>query len=312
MSKWAEIDCDMFKQIWHLIKEGFTAFERDEALTRGAAIAFYAVTAVAPVLYITATIAGLIFGRTAAREAIGGVLGHIMNRDSVALLELAIRNARGTPTGIFEGVVGLVTLIVTASSVFGEMETALNAIWKAPPKGALLPRLLRGRAVSLGLVIGLGLLLVVSMLLTAAIAVLGRYINLHTVYSEFALSSFNVAVSFLLTAFLFAAIYKVLPNRDIEWRDVLAGAAGTALPFQIGQFLLGYYLESSSIATPYGAAGGLIALLIWVYYSAQVFLLGAEFTKIYSETYGSRRNENSETRPLPSSALGASNLRVST
>jgi membrane protein len=302
----------MFKQIWHLIREGFTAFVRDEALTRGAAIAFYAVTAVAPVLYITATVAGLIFGRAAAREAIGGVLGHIMSRDSVALLQLAIRNARGTSTGIFEGIVGLVTLIVTASGVFGEMENALNAIWKAPPKGALLPRLLRGRAASLGLVIGLGLLLVVSMILTAAIAVLGRYFDLHTAYSAFAIGTFNVALSFLLTTILFAAIYKVLPNKDVEWRDMLVGAVGTALPFQIGQFLLGYYLESSTIATPYGAAGGLIALLIWVYYSAQVFLLGAEFTKVYSETYGRRHNEVGETRQLPSPALGANNLQVPT
>jgi membrane protein len=302
----------MFKQIWHLIREGFAAFVRDEALTRGAAIAFYAVTAVAPVLYIAATIAGLIFGRTAARDAIGGVLGHIMSRDSVALLELAIRNARGTSTGIFEGIVGLVTLIATASGVFGEMEDALNAIWKAPRKGALLLRLLRGRAVSLALVISLGLLLVFTMILTAAVAVLGRYFDLHTAYSEFAIGMFNVAFSFLMTTILFAAIYKVLPNKDIEWRDVLAGAVGTALLFQIGQFLLGYYLESSTLATPYGAAGGLIALLIWVYYSAQVFLLGAEFTKVYSETYGSMRNEDSETQHLPSPVLGGGNFQIST
>ena len=300
----------MFKQIWHLIQEGFAAFVRDEALTRGAAIAFYAVTAVAPVLYIAATIAGLIFGRDAAREAIGGVLSHIMNRDSVALLELAIRNARGTSRGIFEGILGLVTLIVTASGVFGEMEDALNAIWHAPRKGALLLRLLRGRAVSLGLVIGLGLLLVFSMILSAAVTALGRFVDLHTVYSAFAIATFNVVFSFLLTTILFAAIYKVLPNKDIEWRDVLAGAVGTGLLFQTGQFLLGYYLESSTVATPYGAAGGLIALLIWVYYSAQVFLLGAEFTKVYSETYGSQRNEHGETQGLP--ALGANSLQVST
>jgi membrane protein len=302
----------MFRQIWHMIREGSAAFMRDEALTRGAAIAFYAVTAVAPVLYIAATIAGLIFGRAAARDAIGGVLGHIMSHDSVALMELAIRNARGTSTGILESLVGVAVLIVTASGVFGEMEDALNVIWRAPRKGALLLRLLRGRAVSLALVIALGLLLIISMILTAAITALGRYIDLHTVYSEFALSFFNVAVSFLLSALLFAAIYKVLPNKNIEWRDVAAGAIGTALLFQVGQFLLGYYLGSSTIATTYGAAGGLIALLIWVYYSAQVFLLGAEFTKVYSETYGSRRNEHSDPQGLSTPTLGPNNLQVST
>src|ERR1700729_1764030 len=139
----------MFKQAWHLIREGVAAFVRDEALTRGAAIAFYAVTAVAPVLYIAATIAGLIFGRAAAREAIGVVLGHIMSHDSVALMELAIRNVRGTSTGILESIAGLAILVVTASGVFGEMEDALNVIWQAPRKGALIFRLLRGRAVSL-------------------------------------------------------------------------------------------------------------------------------------------------------------------
>jgi len=295
-----------------MIREGFAAFVRDEALTRGAAIAFYAVTAVAPVLYIAATIAGIIFGRAAARDAIGGVLGHIMSHDSVTLMELAIRNARGTSTGIFEGILGLVTLIVTASGVFGEMEDALNAIWRAPRKGALLLRLLRGRAVSLALVISLGLLLVLSMILTSAIAALGQLIDLHSAYSKFALGMCNVAFSFLLTTILFAAIYKVLPNKDIEWRDVFAGAVGTALLFQIGQFLLGYYLESSTVATPYGAAGGLIALLIWVYYSAQVFLLGAEFTKAYSETYGSMRNVNVDTQGPPLPVLDASKLQAST
>ena len=215
-----------------------------------------------------------------------------MSHDSVALMELAIRNARGTSTGIFESLVGVAILVVTASGVFGEMEDVLNVIWRAPRKGALVIRLLRGRAISLALVIALGVLLVVSMVMTAAITAVGRYVDLHTVYSQFALSTFNIGVSFVLTALLFAAIYKVLPNKDIEWRDVIAGAVGTALLFQVGQFLLGYYLGSSTITTPYGAAGGLIALLVWVYYSAQVFLLGAEFTKVYSLTYGSRSDKS--------------------
>ena len=301
----------MIKQAWHLIRDGLDAFVRDEALTRGAAIAFYAVTAVAPVLYIAATIAGLIFGRAAARDAIGDVLGHIMSHDSVALLVLAIRNARGTSTGIFAGIVGVVTLIVTASGVFGEMEDALNAIWRAPRQGPLLPRLLRGRAVSLALVISLGLLLVVSMVLAAAITALGHYIDLHTAYSEFAVAMLNVAISFLLSAALFAAIYKMLPNKAIEWRDVIPGAIGTALLFQVGQFLLGFYLGSSTIATPYGAAGGLIALLIWVYYCAQVFLLGAEFTKVYAQHYGSQRHEMPAAQPVPAPGIGDSTARLS-
>jgi membrane protein len=279
----------MLQEGWRLVRRIFDDFLEDEALTRGAAIAFYAVTAVAPVLYIVATVAGLIFGGAAARHAIGADLGNIMSRDSVALLDSAIRNAQGTSTGILHGLIGLVTLILTASGVFGEMEDALNIIWKAPRKGPVIPRLLRGRAVSLGLVIGLGILLTVSMIATSAITALGNYIDFHTRFSEIGLNVFNFVVSFSLTALLFAAIYRIIPNTAIEWRDVIGGAMLTALLFQIGQLLLGYYLGNTSVSASYGVAGGLIALLIWAYYSAQVFLLGAEFTKSYAQRFGSKK-----------------------
>ncbi len=291
----------MFKQTWQLIRSGIDAYIHDEALTRGAAIAFYIVTAIAPVLYIAVTIAGLVMGPDAARGAVAAALGHIMSHDSVNLLQMAIRNARGTSTGIFSGILGVAVLIVTASGVFGEMEDALNAIWQAPRKGAVLPRLLRGRAVSLLLVIGLGFLLVISMLLTAALTALRHYITVDTPYSQFTLALLNIAVSFLLATLLFAAIYKILPNKDLEWGDVIAGAIGTAALFQLGQFLLGYFLGSSTMAKPYGAAGGLILLLVWVYYSAQVFLLGAEFTKVYACRYGSQQCDETE-GALPESA----------
>lgn len=278
------------KEIWQLFRAGIDAFIQDEALTRGAAIAFYIVTAIAPLLYICVTIAGLVMGREEARQAITAALGHIMSHDSVHTLDLAIRNARsGSSTGFIGGLIGALILIVTASGVFGEMEDALNAIWHAPPKGAVLPRLLRGRARSLALVIALGVLLVISMVIGSGISVLQHAIATDTPFSQATLAFLNALVSLLLSAMLFAAIYKVLPNKDLEWRDVLAGALGTALLFQLGQFLLIYFLGSSTIAKPYGAAGGLILLLLWVYYSAQVFLLGAEFTKVYACRFGSQQ-----------------------
>jgi membrane protein len=278
----------MLKQVWQLIRAGIDAFIADEALTRGAAIAFYFVTAIAPVLYICATIAGLVMGPDEALAAIGSVLGHIMSHDSVKLFDVAIRNARGTSTGIVSGIIGFAILILTASGVFGEMEDALNAIWRAPPKGPVLPRLLRGRARSLALVIALAVLLVVSMLAGGAINALQHTIPNDTPFSQMTLALVNLGVSFLLTTLLFAAIYKVLPNKDLEWRDVVAGALLTAGLFQLGQFLLVYFLSASTIARPYGVAGGLILLLMWVYYSAQVFLLGAEFTKVYACAFGSQ------------------------
>ncbi len=194
---------------------------------------------------------------------------------------------RETSTGIVGGIIGIATLVLTASGVFGEMEDALNAIWRAPPKGALLPRLLRGRARSLGLVMGLGVLLVISMLIGGAISAFQHTIAVETALSRATLAVLHGAVSYLLAAVLFAAIYKTLPNKDLEWRDVIAGALGTALLFLFGQILLGWFLGSSMIARPYGAAGGMILLLLWVYYSAQVFLLGAEFTKVYASHFGS-------------------------
>ncbi len=280
----------MLSRVWQLIRAGLNAFIADEALTRGAAIAFYFVTAIAPLLYICVTIAGLVMGRDEARHAISDALGNIMSHDSVKLLEAAIRNARATSGGILSGIVGVVVLIVTASGVFGEMEDALNAIWRVPPKGAVLPRLLRGRARSLALVVALGVLLVFSMLIGSVISVLKHTIDVETPFTQFTLALINNAVSFLLAALLFAAIYKVLPNKDLEWRDVLLGAFGTAALFQLGQVVLVYFLGSTAIAKPYGAAGGLILLLMWVYYSAQVFLLGAEFTKVYACAFGSQQH----------------------
>lgn len=277
----------MLGSIWRVFRAGIEAFIRDEALTRGAAIAFYIVTAIAPLLYICVAIAGLVMGHAEARAAVGVALSHIMSRESVGLLDAAIRNAGGTSSGIIGGLVGAAILLVTVSGVFGEMEDALNAIWRAPPKGAVLPRLLRGRARSLALVIALGLLLVLSMLTGSAIALLRHTIAVETPFSQGALTLLNAAVSTLLAALLFAAIYKVLPNKDLQWRDVMVGAAGTAVLLEVGQVLLVYMLAGS--AKPYGAAGGLIALLLWVYYSAQVFLLGAEFTKVYACRFGSQQ-----------------------
>ncbi len=297
----------MSGRIWGLFREGVDAFIRDEALSRGAAIAFYIVTAIAPILYITVTLAGLVMGHAAAQEAVGSVLGRVMSRDGTALVELAIHNARGTSTGIVGGIIGIVTLIVTASGVFGEMEDALNAIWQAPRKGPVIPRLLRGRAVSLILVIGLGFLLVISMLTTSALTALSHYITVDTPYSQLSLALLNGGISFLLAAILFAAIYKILPNLYLEWRDVIAGAIGTAALFQLGQLLLGYVLGSMGLTRAYGAAGGLILLLFWVYYSAQIFLLGAEFTKVYACRYGSHQGceAAAEPQPVPPPRLAA-------
>jgi membrane protein len=277
--------------LWLLLKEGIAGFVEDNALSRGAAIAFYAVTALAPVLFIAVTIAGIGFGREAARGAVAFQLRHMMSAQSAELVQSAILNARGNHHTLLGSLLGLATLVITASGVFGEMEDALNVIWHAPREHSFLHQLVRGRILSLGLVVGLGFLLLVSMIFTAGIGALGHFIDEQTPLSQFVIGIINFMISFVLMSVLFAAIYKILPNRRLYWRDVLVGAVGTALLFELGQFLLGQYLGRFAVASAYGAAGGLIVLLVWVYYSAQVFLLGAEFTKAWARHHGSLKQQ---------------------
>jgi membrane protein len=188
-------------------------------------------------------------------------------------------------------VVGMITLLATASGVFGEMQSALNAIWKAKPAGTTVSRLIRARAASLGLVATLGFLLLVSLVVSAGLTAFGNYLNAILPFGKLILSVLNGVISVLLTAVLFAAIYKVLPDRRIAWRDVLIGAVVTAILFTIGKSLIGWYIGSSAVASSFGAAGALIVLLLWIYYSALIFLFGAEFTKIYANRRGSMRDE---------------------
>ena len=181
-------------------------------------------------------------------------------------------------------------LMATASGVFGEMQAALNTIWKTRSRETTLSRLIRARVTSLGLVAALGFLLVVSLVVSAGLTAFANYLDRLPV-GAFILSGVNFTVSWLLFTLLFGAIYKVLPDRTLHWKDVVVGALMTSLLFNIGKALIGWYIGSSAVASSYGAAGGLIVLLLWVYYSAQIFLFGAEFTKIYANSHGSKRRK---------------------
>jgi membrane protein len=273
------------KAIWRLLKDTVLAFIEDEALSRGAAIAFYTVTSIAPILLIVIAIAGLAFGREAAQGAITAQIGGLMGQQTAEVLQSAVASASGKSSGIVATIIGIVTVIATASGVFGEMQSALNAFWKAKPQGGTVSRLVRARAASLGLVAALGFLLLVSLAVSAGLTAFGNYLNAILPFGKIIVEALNVLVSLVLISILFAAIYKVLPDRPIAWRDVITGAIVTAVLFTIGKSLIGWYLGSSAVASSYGAAGALIILLLWVYYSAQIFLLGAEFTKVYANRH---------------------------
>jgi membrane protein len=269
-----------------LVKATAVGFIDDEALSRGAAIAFYTVTSLAPVLLVVIAVAGLAFGQEAAQGAVLHQLTGLTGAQTADVIQSALASASETSSGVVASIVGIVTLLATASGVFGEMQAALNRIWKAEPKSSTLSRLVRARAASIGLVAALGFLLTVSLVVSAGLTALGETLNAHLPFGEAILSAINFVVSLGLLAVLFAAIYKVLPDRAIAWRDVIVGALITALLFTIGKSLIGWYLGSSAVASSYGAAGGLIVLFLWVYYSAQIFLVGAEFTKAYATSRG--------------------------
>jgi membrane protein len=287
-------------ETWKLLKDTVLSFIDDEALSRGAAIAFYAATSIAPVLLIVIAIAGLAFGRDAAQNAITAQLSGLMGQQTAEVLQSAVASAAGKSSGIVATVVGIITLFATASGVFGEMQSALNAIWKVQPTGTTVSRLIRARAASLGLVAALGFLLMVSLVVSAALTAFANQINSILPFGRLLLSGLNFVVSLTLISVLFAAIYKVLPDRHLEWHDVGVGAVVTAVLFTIGKALIGLYIGRSAVASSYGVAGALIVLLLWVYYSAQIFLLGAEFTKVYANRHGSKQE-----KPVGTKRMGA-------
>jgi membrane protein len=312
----------MFRSTWRILKDSVFGFIEDDALSRGAAMAFYAVTSLAPILLIVVAVAGIAFGQDAAQNAVADQLTNLMGRQSAEMLENAIKSASNKSTGTIATVIGLATVIVSASGVFGEMQSALNAIWKVVPVGTPVSRLIRARAASLGLVAALGFLLLVSLVVSAGISALSQIINAYLPFGAIILSTLNAAISFVMISVLFSAIYKVLPDRRLEWRDVLVGAIATAVLFTVGKSLIGWYLGTTAVASSYGAAGTLLIVLLWVYYSSEIFLLGAEFTRAYSIRHGSRRDlaeaplgahwSGSRDARIPRSAVTANSVRRTT
>ena len=299
----------MLSEPWLMLRQAVFSFIEDGALSRGAAIAFYTVTSIAPVLLIVIAIAGLAFGREAAQNAVSLQLSGLMGQQTADVLQSAITSASGKSSGMLATIIGIASLVVTASGVFSEMQSALNAVWKVESKATTLSRLLRTRAIGFGLVAALGFLLIVSLAVSAGLAAFGDYLDSIAPIGKLVLKILNFTFSLALLAVLFAAIYKVLPDRRLQWRDVIIGAFVTAVLFTVGKTLIGWYLGSSAIGSSYGAAGGLIVLLLWVYYSVQVFLLGAEFTKIYANRQGSKKRHPVTGKNFPEIRTGVEAVR---
>jgi len=271
-----------------LLKETFSDWSEDNATRLAAALAYYTAFAVAPLLVIAIAIAGFFFGDDAARNQIGqqvsGLLGQTAGNAVNDMVQRASANESG---GIAATIIGIVTLLFGASGVFGELHNSLNTIWEVAPKpNQGFMATIKQRFFSFAMVLGAGFLLLVSLVISAALGALGQFFG----GSEPTLiwKAINFIISFGVTTVLFALIFKYLPDAKVQWRDVWIGAIATALLFTIGKAALGWYLGRSSTTSTYGAAGSFVALLLWVYYSAQILFLGAEFTQVYAKAYGSK------------------------
>jgi membrane protein len=263
-----------------LIKDSIAAFIEDDALSRGASIAFYSVTSMAPVLVIVVAIAGAVFGENAARGALAAQLDGFIGSSNAEFIQGVVVHAADRGSGTLAGIIGIVAVVISASGVFGEIQSALNVIWKAAPKGTTLWRLIRARLISLGLVAALGFLLVLSLVISAGLSFLGQSLG-SDAWIATALHGASLLISFLLLILVVAAIYKILPDTQISWRCAGIGGLVTAFLFEVGKFLIGLYLGQVAVTSAYGAAGSLLVVLLWTYYSAQIFLFGAELTRVY-------------------------------
>jgi len=263
----------------------------DYALSMGAALAYYTLCSLAPLLLIVISVAGLVFGEDAARGEIAHQLSALMGGAGAKAVQDLLASVDKPLEGTLATALGLLMLFVGATSVFGELQDALDRIWRVaaqqPSRGWL--ALVQARLLSFGMILAIGFLLMVSLVASAVLGAMGNW--LQPVFGGWlALAALvNALGSFLLVAAMFALIYKVMPRAQVQWRDVWTGAVFTATLFTFGKFLIGLYIGRSGVISGFGAAGSLVVVLLWVYYSAQIFLIGAEFTWVYANAYGSRR-----------------------
>jgi membrane protein len=280
---------ERLKTFFSLMKEAFDDWNRDKAPRLAAALAYYTAFSIAPLLIVVIAIAGLVFGQEAVRGQLDNQIQGMVGAQAADAIQEMVAGANHPDTGVIAAIIGVVTLLLGAAGLFGQLQDALNTVWGVEPKPNLgIVATIRSRLLSFTMVLGIGFLLLVSLVISAALAALETWMSGALPFSPLILQIINLVISLLVITGMFAVIFKVLPDAEIAWRDVLLGAFVTALLFTIGKFLIGLYLGHSSIASSYGAAGSFVVLLLWIYYSAQILLFGAEFTQVYARRYGSK------------------------
>src|SRR5580704_4437184 len=272
------------KAAFSLLKKTFSAWNRHEAPRLGAALAFYTILSLSPLVIIVVALAGLIFSRSTAQAHILSQVQGMIGPDGGRAVESMLANAQRPAAGILGTIVGLISLLFGASGVFTELRSALNLIWEVTPeKTSGVVGLLRERFFSFGMVLSIGFLLLVSLVVSTVLAAIGKFFGGLLPVPSPVVAVLNFFLSYLGVAVLFGLIFRLVPEAKVRWRNVWLGALVTALFFSIGKTLIGMYLGKSSVGSAYGAAGSVIVVIVWVYYSAQIFFFGAEFTHVYGE-----------------------------
>ncbi len=287
-------------QVWPIFKTGLAGWWNDNVPRLGASLAYYTLFAIAPVLLVAIAIAGRVFGPEAVRGEIVGQVQGLIGKEGGRAVQALLAGASNPSSGLIATIIGTITFLFAATGAFLELQTALNTIWRVQTKSSASIRdFLFQRLISFGIVVAIGFLLIVSLAVSAALAAASAWLNVRMPGMPLVWDILNNLVALAVMALLFALLYKVLPDVKLEWRDVWVGAFMTSVLFAIGKTLIGLYLGRSSTASSYGAAGSVIVLLLWVYYSSQIVLLGAELTRAYTESHSEKPPPEDFAKPDP-------------
>jgi len=285
------------KQLWPVLKKAAADWSHDRAPRLGAALAYYTIFSMVPLLIVIIAIIGLVFGQEAAQSAIMDQISNLIGPQSAAAIKEMIQRADQPSTGIIATIIATVTLLMGAAGFFGQLKDALNTVWGIEPKaGRGIGGFVKDNFLSFATLLGTAFLLLVSLLLSTALAAIGKWFGQLLPLPEVVLQTFNLLLSLVVITGLFALIFKVLPDAHIAWRDVWIGAALTSVLFTIGKFAIELYLGKSNVGSSYGAAGSLVLILVWVYYSVQILLYGAEFTQVYANLMGQKIQPTEEAK----------------
>ena len=282
------------KEIFLYVRQVFKEFSADNILKYSASLAYYTVFSIAPLLVIISTLSGIFFGKEAINGEVYKQLKGLVGSAAAIQIQDIIKNIHLTGNNFFASVISIVILLIGATSIFGEVQDSLNKIWGLRVKTKKIWwRLIVTRLLSFSLIVSIGFIMIVSLILNAIVSAFGNFLSryIHH-FSVYFIETAEAVLSFIVASFLFSLMFKLLPDAKIRWKDVIFGGFITAIFFTLGKLAIGYYLGKSNLTTLYGAAGSIIIIMVWVYYSSIILYLGAEFTKVHANLYGRKIQPN--------------------